>query len=90
MSKYFIFAAGVVQGPFQLDQMAVMLSEGKIDMSTPVSTGKHAPWQTVADRSEIIEEKNYQASKQEDSAAEKKISFRRQNDFLLSKLPPEI
>lgn len=58
MSKYYIYTDGVVRGPFQLEQMAIMLSDGRIELFTPVSTGKNTPWQTVADRVEIVETKN--------------------------------
>ncbi len=54
MSKYYIYTDEIVRGPFQLDQMAIMLSDGRIEMTTPVSTGKGTPWQTVADRKDII------------------------------------
>ena len=90
MSKYYVYTDGVVRGPFQLEEMASMLSDGRVELATPVSTGKGTPWQTVADRSEIIEEKNNLANKQQQAEKEKKIRINRQNSLLLSELPPEI
>ena len=72
MSKYYVYTDGVVRGPFQLEEMASMLSDGRVELATPVSTGKGTPWQTVADRSEIIEEKNNLANKQQQAEKEKK------------------
>ncbi len=55
MSKYYVYTDGVVRGPFVLDQLSSMLNSGQIELSTPISTGKGTPWQTVADRSEVLE-----------------------------------
>lgn len=64
MSKYYIYTDGVVRGPFALENIALMLSDGRVELSTPVSTGKGTPWQTIADRLEIIEAKDQQLNEQ--------------------------
>ena len=71
MSKYYIYTDGVVRGPFQLEEMAGMLTNGTVELTTPVSTGKGTPWQTVADRNEIIEEKTAQLSRREQATSAK-------------------
>ncbi|MBO5722777.1 MAG: hypothetical protein J6S19_06650, partial [Lentisphaeria bacterium] len=58
MSKYFIFSAGIVRGPFPLENMALMLADGRISFDTPVSLGKGTPWRTVADHPEIKDAAN--------------------------------
>ena len=58
MSKYYIFTDGVVRGAFELENIAMMLSDGRIDLSTPVSLGKDTPWQTIAERQEILSAAN--------------------------------
>ena len=54
MSKYYIYTDGVVRGPFNLENIAMMLSDGRVELATPISTGKNTPWQTIAARSEIL------------------------------------
>lgn len=58
MSKYYIFSAGIVRGPFPLENMALMLADGRISFDTPVSLGKSTPWRTVADHQEIKDAAN--------------------------------
>ncbi len=54
MSKYFIYTNQIVRGPFELDNMAMMYADGRIESNTPVSTGRGMPWQSVSDRPEIL------------------------------------
>ncbi|MBE6367719.1 MAG: DUF4339 domain-containing protein [Lentisphaerae bacterium] len=53
MSKYYIYTDDVVRGPFTLENIAMMLSSGRISSDTQISTGKNTPWQTVGERPEI-------------------------------------
>ena len=80
MSKYYVYTDGVVRGPFALEQISSMLTNGKIELSTPISTGKGTPWQTVADRSEVLEaqkqaEEQKNARTEQPAAAEVKQLF---------------
>ena len=66
MNKYYIYTNGVVRGPFQLENIALMLSDGRVELSTPISTGKGTPWQIIADRQEIIEAKDQLFNQQDE------------------------
>ncbi len=70
MSKYYIFTDGVVRGPFLLENIAMMLSDGRIELATPVSTGKGMPWQTIAERQEILNAEKELRTPQKKVAAE--------------------
>ncbi|MBE6403723.1 MAG: hypothetical protein E7039_08395 [Lentisphaerae bacterium] len=68
MSKYYIYTDGVVRGPFKLENIAMMLSDGRVDLSTPLSTGKGTPWQTIAERNEIIAARDQQLDEKNNAA----------------------
>ena len=70
MSKYYIFTDGVVRGPFLLENIAMMLSDGRIELATPISTGKGMPWQTIAERQEILNAEKELRTPQKKVAAE--------------------
>ena len=70
MSKYYIFTDGVVRGPFLLENIAMMLSDGRIELATPISTGKGMPWQTIAERQEILNAEKELRTPQKKAAAE--------------------
>ena len=73
MTKYFIYQDNIVQGPFDVDSVKAMLKNGKISLSTQISTGKGSPWQLAADRQELTE--NTADEKKSDSAAETAIFY---------------
>ena len=70
MSKYFIYTNQIVRGPFELENMAMMYADGRIEADTPVSTGRGMPWQNAADRPEILAA----ADKLKQSAADREDS----------------
>lgn len=78
MSQYFIYTDQVVRGPFGLENMALMYSDGRIDDNTPVSLGRGTPWKTVADHTEI----QTAVQKLRQTSSEKTVDTKQAQDFV--------
>ena len=53
MDKYFVFINGEVAGPFSLEVLSSMYSNGGIGPSTQVSCGKGTPWKKFSEYPEL-------------------------------------
>ena len=54
MSQYFIYSDQIVRGPFELENVALMFCDGRIEANTPISMGRGTPWKNVSDHAEIM------------------------------------